>query len=440
MAVDERPQPSGRGRRAIVLASLGLATAAFQLAPKTPTPAPFDANGPPPSASPGTAARSPGREMPPFTSPADVYSGISGAGGPVVGAGLGGWRSGREGVRYKGEHPKPGWQLDWDARRTSSDEVIERGLLPPVKPIWDLHLRDTIIRPGGDGVYYMTGSSGDNIWDRNDGIELWRSSDLARWEYRGVVWNVDRDGSWQKQCRLLWAPEIHLIKGNYFFSYCMSGGPACGTGILKSVSGRPEGPYRSALSKDAPLTGGIDATLFEDEDGAVYFTWGRGTLIYRLRDDLSGFADDGRPVAVEPASLERARAAGNEHGPFFEGVSLFKRQGKYYLGGAVFMGGIDRASGRNGRYSSVVMLSENLYGPYRKWHEAVPCGGGGNYFPGEGGRWYCTLFGNDESSPFREKPGLVGVEFGTDGTMVVAAEQPAFALRDGTPSRWRRDP
>lgn len=49
---------------------------------------------------------------PPFTSPAQYYSGINGPGGPVVGDGSGGWRSGREGVRYKGPHPKPGWQLD----------------------------------------------------------------------------------------------------------------------------------------------------------------------------------------------------------------------------------------------------------------------------------------------------------------------------------------
>jgi hypothetical protein len=38
-----------------------------------------------------------------------------------------------------------------------------------------------------DGNYYMTGASGDNIWDRNDGVELWRSSDLHQWDYLGLV-------------------------------------------------------------------------------------------------------------------------------------------------------------------------------------------------------------------------------------------------------------
>jgi len=51
-------------------------------------------------------------------------------------------------------------------------------VLPWIEPPLELHLRDTIIRKGGDGYYYLTGSTGDNIWDRNDGIELWRLKDL----------------------------------------------------------------------------------------------------------------------------------------------------------------------------------------------------------------------------------------------------------------------
>lgn len=387
------------------------------------------------SATAKTPARA--RTDPPFSSAAAVYARFSGPGEPVQGAGLGGWRSGREGVRYRGPHPKPGWQLDWDEKKTSSDQVIELGLLPPIKPLLELHLRDTIIRRGGDGCYYLTGSTGDNIWDLNGGVELWKSSDLKKWEYRGVIWDIDRDGTWQKRCRYMWAPEIHYVRGNYYVTYCMSGGPNGGTGILKSTSGKPEGPYVSATAIDAPLTPGIDATLFEDDDGAVYFTWGRGAKIYRLKDDLSGFADEGRDVEVDAASLAKAKEVGKGQSAAFEGASLFKRNGKYYLGGAIFVGGIDRATGRNGRYSSALMISESLYGPYRQWHEAVPCGGGGNYFQANDGTWYCTYFGNDEASPFREKPALVKIDFAADDTVVVAEDQPAFVLRDGARTRWR---
>jgi xylan 1,4-beta-xylosidase len=411
----------------------------FAVEPSSPaTPEHFNSNQTP--SPPAASAPRPvlSRNAPPFTSAAEVYLGYSGPGEPVRGAGLGGWRSGREGIRYKGPYPKPGWQLDWDEKKTSSDDVIALGLLPPIKPLLELHLRDTIIRRGGDGFYYLTGSTGDNIWDRNDGVELWRSKDLQKWEYRGVIWDIDRDGTWQKQCRYIWAPEIHFIKGNYYLTYCMAGGPNGGTGILKSTSGKPEGPYVNATTTDARLTGGIDATLFEDSDGAVYFTWGRGTTIYRMKDDLSGFADAGHEVQIDPASLAKAKEIGKGQSAAFEGASLFKRSGKYYLGGAIFIGGIDRTTGRNGRYSSAIMISENIYGPYQQWHEAVPCGGGGNYFQDDAGYWYCTYFGNDEASPFREKPALVRIDFAADNTIVIADEQPAFLLRDGAPMPWRQ--
>ena len=317
--------------------------------------------------------------------------------------------------------------------------MIELGLLPQIKPLLELHLRDTIICRGGDGWYYMTGTTGDNIWDLNNGIELWRSKDLQQWEYRGKVWDIDREGTWQKSHRYIWAPEIHYIKGNYYMAYCMAGGPNGGTGILKSTTGKAEGPYVSAVTPDERLTGGIDATLFEDDDGTVYFTWGRGTKIYRMKEDMSGFADAGRAVEFDPVDLAKAKDIGKGQSAAFEGASLFKRKGKYYLGGAIFIGGIDRAKGRNGRYSSAVMISDNIYGPYKQWHEAVPCGGGGNYFQDDAGHWFCTYFGNDEASPFREKPALVGVDFAPDNTIVVADEQPVFILRDGALQRWRKN-
>ncbi len=359
--------------------------------------------------------------LPPFTSPAPYYSGISGAGEPVAGAGVGGWRSGREGVRYKGAHPKPGWQLDWDEKGTGTGAAIKDGLFPNVKPILELHLRDTIIRQGGDGNYYMTGSSGDNIWDRNDGVELWRSKDLKKWDYLGLVWSVERDGTWQKEwhkdrngnsMRDVWAPEIDYIKGNYYISMCMAN---TGTGILVSQTGKPEGPYVSPVKPDARLTGGIDATLFKDDDGKVYFTWGRGGTIYRMKDDMSGFDGEGHRIAIEkPAdgSWTRDEVA-------MEGASLFKRGGKYYLTGAAFY---------KGRYSSVAAISDNIYGPYKLWHEAVPCGGGGNYFQDKHGNWWCTVFGNDEQVLWREKPGLVRVEFEKDGRIRVAQKQPDWIL------------
>ena len=114
-----------------------------------------------------------------------------------------------------------------------------------LQPLFDLRMRDTSICLGGDGMYYLTGTTGDNIWVENQGIELWRSPDLKTWDKIGLVWSIERDGTWQKRWtkkrgrdgaeydrRVVWAPEIHFVKNNYWICYCVPGsGMGTGPGI-----------------------------------------------------------------------------------------------------------------------------------------------------------------------------------------------------------------
>jgi beta-xylosidase len=309
--------------------------------------------------------------------------------------------------------------------------AVAAGLIPDLKPlIADTQIRDTIVRQGGDGNYYLTGSSGNDIWDHNDGVELWRSPDLKAWTYVGLVWSFAHDATWEKDwrwhhkpVRALWAPEVHYIRRlhNYFITLSM---PPGNRGILRSTTGKPEGPYVNALANDGYLPHGIDATLFEDDDGTVYFTSDGGGTIWEMNADLSGFVGAGHAVAFEkPADGSWTRASVAQ-----EGVSVFKRNGIYYLTGAAFY---------KGRYSSVAAISDHLYGPYTHWHEAVPCGGGGDYFRDQEGRWWCTVFGNDDQASFREKPAIVEVDFDAAGLIHVAKHQPDFVLAH--PS-WARAP
>jgi beta-xylosidase len=214
------------------------------------------------------------------------------------------------------------------------------------------------------------------------------------------------------------------VCGNYYFAYCVSGGQGGGTGILKSSTGKPEGPYVFALTNNSRIGGGIDATLFEDDDGSVYFTSGGAGSIRKLLPDLSGFDGSAHGIQFE----KPADGSWTRNNIAQEGASLFKHNGIYYLGGAGFY---------QGRYSSCVASSTNIFGPYKNWQEAVPCGGGGNYFQGPDGFWYCTYFGNDDQSPWREKPGIVRIDFGADGRIKIADEQPAFILQPGAAMHWR---
>ena len=356
---------------------------------------------------------------------ATQFTPISGPGKEVVGDGRGGWRSGWDGVKYSGSYPRPEYDLNWGS--AASGSAVEKGLVPPFKPALELHVRDAVVTLGGDGYYYMTGSTGDNIWAFTAGVELWKSSDLKEWEYMGLVWDIDKEAEqwvkeWRKHprraVRAVWAPEIHYVKGNYFivFSMCPNG-----MGILKSSTGKPEGPYVNAFDKEGPVTnGGIDPTLFEDEDGKVYFTYGGAARIALMKDDMSGFDGPFRNLIFDDpdhnphhhASKCESRGM-NDLG--HEGAVLFKRNGKYYLGAA---------DDYEGRYSTCLAISDNIYGPYKMRHEGVPCGGGTGYFKDKEGNWWCSYFGNDTQSHFCEKVGFVRADFTPDGRAYVAKEQP----------------
>lgn len=356
---------------------------------------------------------------------ATQFAPISGPGKNIVGDGSGGWRSGWDGVKYSGSSPRPEYDLDWGS--TASGSAVEKGLVPPIKPALEVHLRDGVVTLGGDGNYYLTGSSGDNIWAFTAGVELWKSPDLKEWEYIGLVWDIDKEAEqwvkdWRKHprraVRAVWAPEIHYVKGNYFivFSMCPNG-----MGILKSSTGKPEGPYKNAFDKEGPVTnGGIDPTLFEDEDGKVYFTYGGATRIALMKDDMSGFDGPFRSLIFDdPDHNPHHHAAKCEPRGMddlgHEGAVLFKRNGKYYLGAA---------DDYEGRYSTCLAISDNIYGPYKMRHEGVPCGGGTGYFKDKEGNWWCSYFGNDTQSHFREKVGFVRADFAPDGRAYVAKEQP----------------
>jgi beta-xylosidase len=188
-----------------------------------------------------------------------------------------------------------------------------------------------------------------------------------------------------------------------------------GVAIIKSKTGKPQGPYVSALTQDEPLVGGIDPTLLQDDDGNVYFANGGGGSIHLMKDDLSGFAGAGRRITLEGPNVLGAGGVGRPPNRIgHEGVSLFKANGTYYLGAA---------DNYQGRYSSMVAQSKTIYGPYTLLQEAVPCGGGTNYFRDKQGRWWCAFFGNDEQAPWREKPGIVPIEFEPDGQILVAKPQ-----------------
>ena len=288
----------------------------------------------------------------------------------------------------------------------------QNDLHPLIKPLFDHPVRDTSICLGGDGYYYLTGTTAnrtggpkdqDSWWYVNEGVRVWKSPDLKSWEPLGLVWSLEEDATWAKAYRrnssginrrALWAPDIHHLKGTFWVTYSMNYG---GCGLLKSTTGKAEGPYMD-VKTDGPLTGNIDASLFQDDDGSVYFVWQNGRIA-RMKDDMSDIAEEHR--LLKPANRKHVG---------FEGAWLFKANGRYYLSCAEF----NKRDGTR-TYDCMIASADSLDGPWSDAYLAIPHAGHNMFFKDKQGKWWATYFGNDSLAAFRERPAILPVDFDATG-------------------------
>ena len=235
---------------------------------------------------------------------------------------------------------------------------------------------------------------------------MWRSADLTNWAPLGLVWSFEKDATWQKPVkaghRAIWAPEVHFIKGTFWLAYCVNW-PGGGTGLLRSSSGKAEGPYAD-VKPDGPITSEIDASLFQDDDGKVYFVFQDGKIA-RMKDDMTGLAE--QPRRLKPANFKHVG---------FEGAFLTKMNGRYTLVCAEF-------NQRDGvsTYDCMAASADSLYGPYGDRYLALATAGHNMLFRDKQGQWWATYFGNDAQSPWRERPGVLPIQLDASGRVVPAS-------------------
>ena len=145
--------------------------------------------------------------------------------------------------------------------KTTSKAAVTAGLIPDITTLLsNISMRDVSIIVGADYAYYLTGTMSDNsVYYHNEGVNLWRSLDLKNWTYIGLVWSFENDATvadktwnlfYNQQFRAIWNTKIHYLEGNYYISF---GNPLIGSRLLKSSTGKPEGPY-SYLPLDNDMT------------------------------------------------------------------------------------------------------------------------------------------------------------------------------------------
>ncbi len=319
-------------------------------------------------------------------------------------------------------------------------------------PLMDYWMRDTWMTLAPDGYYYLTGTTADptrqfpgrtHCWDWNDGIYVFRSRDMKSWESLGRVWSLDDDATWQREpkvfdenekfprrslngdvmdnrFRAVWAPEIHYLKSKHcwYIVACMNNSKTGGKGsfILKSLTGKPEGPYANiAGNNEGPIFNDIDGSLFEDTDGKVYFI-GHNHYIALMKDDMTGFAEPIRKLQETCYDPE----------PYIEGAFICKEGGRYHLVQAIWShrlpDGTDTycpiRDNDKTRYSydCIIASADNIYGPYSPRYNAITGGGHNNLFRDKQGKWWATIFFNPRGAQAKEyaqtcRPGLVPMKY-----------------------------
>jgi beta-xylosidase len=320
-------------------------------------------------------------------------------------------------------------QYDFALDRDKPGEQLVPYVKCAIKPLLDVPLRDASICRGGDGNYYMVGTQGVS---RRDGtvdfqnsltIKIWKSADGVRWRELTTAWNIadprvytphpqrtpqrwmqffrlDPDDPAAGWVRGITTPEIHYLKGTYWIPFALNNQE---TGLLKSTTGLPEGPYQNIahhaagrdLERQARVTTrGGSPSLFADDDGTVYFVWGAG-WIAKLKDDLTGLAERPRLLQCEPNSAfgDYPMLVGRT------GAHLFKVNGKYHLTAM----DINPRLNKNPCHDTFVAVADHVYGPYGPRELLIPHGGQITTFRDAKGRLNAALSGS-AADPFARCP------------------------------------
>ena len=188
-----------------------------------------------------------------------------------------------------------------------------------------------------DTFYIYTGhdeNGADFFW-----MQEWRvysSKDMVNWTDHGSPLAIE-DFKWADD--RAWAPQCVERDGKFYFYVPLHSSLTGAMAIGVAVGDTPVGPFKDAIG--APLVDGswdyIDPTVFVDDDGQAYLSWGNPEIYYvKLNRDMISFEGEVRKVeqTVEGfgAPAVKLRDKNVKYKDMYtEGPWFYKRGGKYYL-------------------------------------------------------------------------------------------------------------
>lgn len=255
-----------------------------------------------------------------------------------------------------------------------------------------------------DDFYLVTSTFG---WF--PGIPVFHSRDLVNWTQIGNA--IDRpsqlDFGSHDLVNGVFAPAIEHHDGRFYIvNTCF---PSCGGNFVITAS-NPAGPWSDPVWLPE-LAGGIDPSLFFDDDGRAWIVnndlppggerWNGHRAIWLQEFD---------PVALRTLGARRVILDGgvdpSQKPEYLEGPHLYRRDGWYYLTAA--------EGGTGQMHRQVILRSRQVTGPYQAWsgnpvltqsdlpHERpwpVTSAGHADFVQAEGGQWWALFLGNRPYPP-----------------------------------------
>ncbi|WCL53703.1 glycoside hydrolase family 43 protein [Gimibacter soli] len=296
---------------------------------------------------------------------------------------------------------------------------------------------------GGDGAYYLVTST----FGWFPGLPVYRSTDLVSWSLIGHA--IDRPGmldfSGLGLSRGVFAPTISYRDGTYYIANtCVD----CRGNFIVTAKD-PAGPWSDPVW--LPDVGGIDPSLFFDDDGRVWLMNNdapEGEPRYEGHRAI--WLREIDPKTFQPISDAHVIIDGGvrpEEKPIWiEGPHIYKRDGWYYLSAAE--GGTARG------HSQVILRSRTVAGPYTPYEGnpiltqrdlsenrpfPVTSVGHADYVQDDAGNWWATFLGvrpydtEDHYNTGRETY-LLPVRWTPDGWPIILKRDAKVPYLDERPS------
>lgn len=235
----------------------------------------------------------------------------------------------------------------------------------------------------GDDFYIVT-----STFEYFPGVPIYHSKNLTEWELIGHCLTTAEQNSLEGcgQSSGIYAPTIRYHEGTFFMT-------TTNVSSIRNFIVHTKDPKTGWSSPVKVEQGGIDPTLFFDDEGKVYYASTGYDIGHRSCIQMSEIDPFTGEMFTDPKPISYGSG-----GAYPEGPHIFKKGGYYYL--LVAEGGTEYG------HTETIHRSKNIYGPYEPaphnpilahqkllGRTQIHCTGHADFVEDQNGNWWAVFLG-----------------------------------------------